>query len=96
MPTYDYRCETCGYEFEHFQMMSEEPLSDCPKCGSPVRRLIGGGIGVIFKGSGFYVNDSKSANSAAAPAPAAPVGEKTGTDSKPAAPSKSAGEKTTA
>ncbi|MCF7934282.1 MAG: zinc ribbon domain-containing protein, partial [Spirochaetia bacterium] len=55
MPTYDYRCETCGYEFEHFQMMSEEPLSDCPKCGSPVRRLIGGGIGVIFKGSGFYV-----------------------------------------
>ena len=61
MPTYDYECKECGYTFEHFQMMSDQPLTTCPSCGGPVRRLIGGGLGVIFKGSGFYVTDNKSA-----------------------------------
>lgn len=70
MPTYDYRCEACGHVFEEFQMMSDEPLTECPQCGGRVKRLIGGGIGVIFKGSGFYVTDNKSANSAA---PSSPV-----------------------
>ncbi len=59
MPSYDYECKACGYRFEAFQQMSEAPLSRCPECGKlEVRRLIGGGLGVIFKGSGFYVTDN--------------------------------------
>lgn len=60
MPTYDYECISCEHTFEAFQSMSEEPLKKCPECGKKVRRLIGGGIGIIFKGSGFYATDSKS------------------------------------
>ncbi|MFO8065556.1 MAG: FmdB family zinc ribbon protein [Spirochaetota bacterium] len=64
MPTYDYECKSCGHSFDQFQRMSEEPLKDCPRCGEPaLKRLVGGGIGVIFKGSGFYVNDSKPSSS---------------------------------
>ena len=69
MPTYDYECKECGHTFEHFQMMSDEPLTECPSCGGPVRRLIGGGLGIIFKGSGFYVTDNKSARQPTATAP---------------------------
>ena len=65
MPTYEYECRKCSHTFEQFQSMSEEPLKTCPKCGGKVRRLIGGGTGIIFKGSGFYVTDSKKASSAA-------------------------------
>jgi putative FmdB family regulatory protein len=61
MPTYDYECKSCGHAFEAFQNMSDIPLKDCPKCGMEVRRLINGGSGVIFKGSGFYVTDKKAA-----------------------------------
>ena len=58
MPTYEYYCKKCGVEFEKFQRMSEEPLKICPKCGqAAVHRKISGGTGLIFKGSGFYVND---------------------------------------
>ena len=57
MPTYEYECKSCGHNFEVFQSMSEEPLKTCVKCGKEVRRLIFGGAGVIFKGSGFYVTD---------------------------------------
>jgi putative FmdB family regulatory protein len=57
MPTYEYECKSCGYGFEVFQSMSDPPLKDCPECGREVRRLIFGGTGVIFKGSGFYVTD---------------------------------------
>jgi putative FmdB family regulatory protein len=61
MPTYDYQCEQCGHTFETFQSMRDDPLVDCPACSTPnLRRLITGGTGVIFKGSGFYVNDSRS------------------------------------
>ncbi len=61
MPTYDYECTACGHEFEHFQAMSDDPLSTCPECGGKLRRLIGGGSGIIFKGSGFYVTDNGKA-----------------------------------
>ena len=61
MPTYEYECKSCGHGFEVFQPMSEPPLKDCPECGKEVRRLVFGGTGVIFKGSGFYVTD-KSKN----------------------------------
>lgn len=62
MPTYDYECENCIKVFEIFQQMSDEPIKKCPDCENPVKRLIGGGLGVIFKGSGFYINDSKKSS----------------------------------
>jgi putative FmdB family regulatory protein len=57
MPTYEYECKKCGHCFEAVQSINDEPLKKCPKCGKGVRRLIFGGAGVIFKGSGFYVTD---------------------------------------
>ncbi|QQO08368.1 FmdB family zinc ribbon protein [Breznakiella homolactica] len=59
MPTYEYECKTCGHYFDVFQNMSDEPVKVCPECGKEVRRVINGGMGVIFKGSGFYVTDKK-------------------------------------
>ena len=86
MPNYDYECQTCGNRFEVFQSMNDAKLTDCPAegCGGQVRRLLGTGGGLIFKGSGFYQTDDRSASyqagaksdsSAApsAPAPAAPA-----------------------
>ncbi len=64
MPTYDYECSRCGHTFDTFQSMSDAPLTKCPECGrNGLKRLIGGGLGVIFKGSGFYVTDSRSSGS---------------------------------
>ncbi|MFP4551196.1 MAG: FmdB family zinc ribbon protein [Spirochaetales bacterium] len=60
MPTYDYECDACGHSFDAFQNMSDDPLKECPSCGkNKLRRLIGGGLGVIFKGSGFYSTDAR-------------------------------------
>lgn len=68
MPTYSYKCEECGECFERFQSISEEPLKVCEKCGGKVRRLIGGGAGLIFKGSGFYCTDyTKKGSGASTP-----------------------------
>jgi putative FmdB family regulatory protein len=61
MPTYDYRCDACDHEFEEFQSMLDKPLKKCPKCKkSKLRRLLGTGAGIIFKGSGFYQTDYRS------------------------------------
>ena len=57
MPTYDYKCIQCGHDFEMFQSMSESHIKKCPECEGTVRRLVGGGSGLIFKGSGFYLTD---------------------------------------
>jgi len=57
VPTYPYECQECGHQFERFQKMTDEPLKTCPRCGERVRRLIGGGAGVIFKGSGSHGGD---------------------------------------
>ena len=66
MPTYDYECNKCGHTFDAFQSMSDKPLRKCPECNqNGLKRLIGGGLGVIFKGSGFYVTDSRRSGSAA-------------------------------
>lgn len=62
MPTYAYRCESCGVEFERFQKFSEKPLSRCPECHGKVRR-VPQATGIVFKGSGWYVTDSKSSSS---------------------------------
>jgi len=76
MPTYDYMCESCEYEFEQFQTITAKPMRTCPKCGKKgLKRLIGTGAGVIFKGSGFYQTDYRSESYKQAQ-----ESEKTGTD----------------
>lgn len=61
MPTYEYKCDACGHEFEKFQSIKAGPLRKCPSCGKArVRRLIGTGGGLIFKGGGFYATDYRS------------------------------------
>ena len=59
MPTYEYQCDKCGNHFEKFEKMSADPLKKCPACGGKIHRLIGGGSGIIFKGTGFYETDYK-------------------------------------
>jgi len=61
MPTYDYVCQACDHAFEEFQSMTAKPLRKCPQCGKlKLKRLIGTGAGIIFKGSGFYETDYRS------------------------------------
>jgi putative FmdB family regulatory protein len=74
MPTYEYQCTACGHAFEKFQSIKAAPIKKCPQCGkSRVKRLIGMGAGLLFKGSGFYITDyrgdsySKAAKADAAP-----------------------------
>ena len=96
MPTYDYKCDACGNQFERFQSITAAPIRKCPSCGkNKVRRLIGPGAGLIFKGSGFYITDYRSEGYK----DAAKKGEaksETKSDSPSAADSKHAAESTTA
>ncbi|MDP6524630.1 MAG: zinc ribbon domain-containing protein [Kiritimatiellia bacterium] len=62
MPTYEYECQSCEIVFERFQSMSAAPIRKCPECGAKVKRLIGAGAGILFKGSGFYQTDYRSAS----------------------------------
>jgi len=77
MPTYDYVCDGCGHAFELFQSMTDAVKKSCPKCGKrKLRRLIGAGGAIMFKGSGFYKTDYRSDSykkAAAADAPAKPT-----------------------
>src|SRR3954468_21166878 len=98
MPTYEYVCTKCGHEFEQFQSMRDEALKKCPKCGkNALKRLVGGGAGLIFKGSGFYITDYKNKGSGkkegggeSKPAESKPAETKSG-ENKPASDSKSSG-----
>ena len=63
MPTYDYVCNDCTNEFEEFQKMSDPLLTICPECDGKLKRKIGGGAGLLFKGSGFYITDYKNKKS---------------------------------
>lgn len=91
MPMYDYRCKACGACFEAWQKFTDEPISVCPNCSGPAQRVIHA-AGIMFKGSGFYSTDSKSASAippadaATAPAttPAAADAPKTSGDTSPA------------
>jgi putative FmdB family regulatory protein len=67
MPTYTYQCSDCGVSFEQFQRFSEDPLTTCPSCSGSVRRVLHP-VGVVFKGSGWYVTDSRKSSSATTPA----------------------------
>ena len=61
MPTYDYICNDCEKMYEYFQSMSDAPIKECPKCNkNSLRRVISGGTGLIFKGSGYYLTDYKN------------------------------------
>jgi putative FmdB family regulatory protein len=97
MPTYEYECDACGEKFEKFQSITSKPIRKCPACGrNKVRRLLGVGAGVIFKGSGFYCTDyrsdsykqaaSKEASGTAPKADSSPTKSDSATksDSKPA------------
>lgn len=64
MPTYGYRCKSCGYAFEKFHKITVVARPRCPRCGGKSERLISGGAGLVFKGSGFYITDYKRAGSA--------------------------------
>ncbi len=93
MPTYEYECKACNHHFNAFQSMKDEPLKTCPKCKKDkLKRLLGAGAGLIFKGSGFYCTDYRSpsydsaakadSSSSSAPASASPTSP--APESKPA------------
>jgi putative FmdB family regulatory protein len=84
MPTYEYACPKCGHTFEQYQSMLDEPLKKCPACKKTgVKRLVGGGGGLIFKGSGFYITDYRNKDSAAKEKRKAGTGSKSA-ETKPA------------
>jgi putative FmdB family regulatory protein len=80
MPTYEYECEKCAHFLEVFQSIKDPPLRRCPKCRGKLRRLVGTGAGIIFKGSGFYQTDYRSESYKKAE-----KAEKTGGTEKPSA-----------
>ena len=97
MPTYDYVCDACEHKFEQFQSIKDEALKKCPECKKPkLRRLIGAGAAIVFKGSGFYQTDYRSESykkRAEADKPAS-SSESKASDSKPSdSKSSSSGEK---
>jgi len=80
MPTYEYRCPSCGHRFELFQRMSDTPGAPCPSCGEAAERLLSAGAGFLFKGDGFYITDyrsddyrKKAASEAGGASPATPA-----------------------
>jgi putative FmdB family regulatory protein len=85
MPTYEYVCAKCGHELEAFQSMKDAPLTKCPACKKAgLKRKIGGGAGLIFKGTGFYITDYKKPGAKKEPAADKPAAPKP-SESKPAA-----------
>ena len=84
MPTYEYACPKCGHQFEQFQSMRDEPIKVCPKCKKTgVKRLVGGGAGLIFKGTGFYITDYKKAGAKKEGGESKPAETKPAADKKP-------------
>ena len=61
MPTYEYACTACGHRLEAVQSFTDDPLTECPECGSSLRKVYGA-VGIVLKGSGFYKTDSRAGN----------------------------------
>ena len=62
MPTYEYECQKCGHQFELFQSIKDKPRQTCPECKGRVKRLLGTGAGLLFKGAGFYITDYRKSS----------------------------------
>lgn len=91
MPIYAYKCVNCEHEFEQRQRMSDRPLEECPVCQGPVRRVVNS-VGIVFKGSGFYVTDNRNGSSSSSNGSSKSVSEKKEKEeSKPAAASEDSG-----
>lgn len=67
MPTYVYKCDNCEYSFEVRQRMTDDPLTDCPRCEEESVRRVINNVGIVFKGKGFYVTDNRNGRSASLP-----------------------------
>ncbi|MDV9176391.1 FmdB family zinc ribbon protein [Streptomyces sp. W16] len=83
MPTYQYQCTECGEGLEAVQKFTDDALTECPNCGGRLKKVFSA-VGIVFKGSGFYRNDSRGSSSSSSPATSKPS---TSSDSKPSAPS---------
>ena len=96
MPTYEYHCDSCAKNFDVVQSFHDEPLTACPTCGEPVKKVFGS-VGIVFKGSGFYKTDSRSGGSSSRPAESTPAaasgdGGGSGSGSESSAPAASTGD----
>ena len=89
MPTYVYACKNCGHRFEEYQSFSEDSLVSCPECGQDALRKVFDSVGVVFKGSGFYSTDAKSAGASTAASSSSESSSAASTSSTPAASSSS-------
>jgi putative FmdB family regulatory protein len=87
LPTYQYRCTDCGHAFEQFQSFTDDALTTCPECGGTLRKVYNA-VGVVFKGSGFYRNDSRQ-KSSTSDTPAATSGDSASPSPSPKAPDSS-------
>ena len=86
MPTYEYVCTKCGHAMEAFQSMKDAPLKKCPACAKAgLKRKVGGGAGLIFKGSGFYITDYKKKSPGKSEGGSGEAKSPAKSDSKPAA-----------
>lgn len=79
MPTYHYRCSDCGHSFDFFQKFAEDALTECPECGGPIHR-VPQPVGIVFKGSGWYVTDSRNSKHSTSSPAADSAEKKNGTD----------------
>jgi putative FmdB family regulatory protein len=97
MPVYSYKCKNCGYQFDQRQRMSDAPLKECPVCEGTVRRIVNS-VGIVFKGSGFYVTDNRNGSSknGAGPASSSSSGSKSSEKDKKSDDTKSSKAKKTA
>jgi len=82
MPVYTYRCEECGVQFDRSQKFSEQPLTRCPECGKKSLRKVYQPVGIVFKGSGWYITDSRKSSSATVASDEANAKSDTKTDTK--------------
>ena len=82
MPTYQYACTACGHDLEAVQSFSDDPLTECPECGGALRKVFGN-VGVVFKGSGFYRNDSRGKSESSSTSPDATAAKKSDSSTAP-------------